>query len=133
MGEVVTASVPTRAGPTPAEAVATLAQREEHRRQRAAQHVERLRRELPELARGLAERFSVGRVWLFGSLAWGHPGAGADIDLAVEDLAASDYFGALASLMERASCRVDLVRIEDAAESLRERILADGKVLVDRR
>lgn len=66
------------------------------------------------------------RVWLFGSLVAGSPTAHSDVDLAVEGLSSNAYFGALADLMELFHGRVDLVRWEEAPESLRARILAEG-------
>jgi len=69
------------------------------------------------------------RVWLFGSLAAGEPTSESDVDLAVEGLAAGAYFPALADLMAVFRGPVDLVRLEDASESLRERVFAEGREL----
>jgi predicted nucleotidyltransferase len=77
----------------------------------------------------LVERHGARRVWLFGSLVAGQPTADSDVDLAVEGLAGSAYFGALADLMALFHGPVDLVRLEDAADSLRERVLAEGREL----
>ena len=63
-----------------------------------------------------------GRVWLFGSFAWGQPGERSDVDLLVE---ADD--DALARRVERASGReVHAIRMAEAPASLRERVLAHG-------
>jgi predicted nucleotidyltransferase len=77
----------------------------------------------------LVERHGARRVWLFGSLASGQPTADSDVDLAVDGLAGSAYFTALADLMALFRGPVDLVCLEDAPESLRERILTEGREL----
>ena len=69
------------------------------------------------------------RVWLFGSLASGMPHAMSDVDLAVDGLSSATYFDVLASLMTLFGTRVDLVTLEDAPGSLRERILESGQEL----
>ena len=66
---------------------------------------------------------------LFGSVADGTCHANSDIDLAVSGLGADRYFEALADLMEIFAGPVDLVRLEDAPEGLRERIDAEGEPL----
>jgi len=86
---------------------------------------------LPGLVALLVGRHGARRVWLFGSLAWGQAGVGSDIDLGVEGLPSDRYFRALGDLLAVAPCRVDLVRIEDAPESLATRIRAEGEVLHD--
>jgi predicted nucleotidyltransferase len=63
-----------------------------------------------------------GRVWLFGSFAWGEPGERSDVDLLVEG---DD--SALARRVEQASGRaVHAIRLAEAPASLRERVLAHG-------
>jgi len=69
------------------------------------------------------------RVWLFGSLASGVPHAESDVDLAVDDLPSAQYFEVLEGLMKLFGTRVDLVRLEDAPASLRERIDTTGREL----
>lgn len=97
----------------------------------ATAHAERLRLAAVDLGQLLVARFGVRRVWLFGSLAWGWPTREADIDLAVEGLAAEAYFAALGELLAVAVVPVDLVRVEDAPPGLRTRILAEGRLLHD--
>jgi predicted nucleotidyltransferase len=63
---------------------------------------------------------------LFGSLVHGEPTGESDVDLAVEGLPPRAYFPALADLMTLFRGPVDLVRLEEAAASLRERVLAEG-------
>ena len=77
----------------------------------------------------LVGRHGAGRVWLFGSLVAGQPTIESDVDLAVEGLPSSAYFSALADLMTLFHGPVDLVRLEDAPESLRERVLSEGQEL----
>ena len=97
--------------------------------QEAAQRAARLRAAVPGLAAILHERFGAGRVWLFGSLAWGEPDGTADLDLAVEGLPPERYFPALNALLDAAPGAVDLVRLEEAPAGLRERILREGTVV----
>jgi predicted nucleotidyltransferase len=77
----------------------------------------------------LVGRHGAGRVWLFGSLVTGQPTSESDVDLAVEGLASCAYFSALADLMALFHGPVDLVRLEDAPESLRERVQSEGREL----
>ena len=66
-----------------------------------------------------------GRVWLFGSFAWGRPGERSDIDLLVEG---DD--GEVAWEVSRACHReVHAIALQRAPDSLRERVLAEGVLL----
>ena len=110
----------------------------EHFRRRAAERdagLDERRRALHEAARRAADRLaedpSVTRVVLFGSVATGRADERSDIDLAVFGLAPERYFRASADAVEAAGVEVDLVRVEEAAESLKARIDADGVVLYD--
>jgi len=89
----------------------------------------RLLDRLPKAQEILVTRFLARRVWLFGSLAADTTTETSDVDLAVEQLPESSYFGALAALMELFGGPVDLVRIETADDSLRNRIEQEGRVL----
>jgi uncharacterized protein len=80
-------------------------------------------------ARVLVERFGVRRVLLFGSVADGHAGPRSDLDLAVEGLDPRHYFEALGQLALVTPFDVDLVLLEEAPDSLRERIAAYGACL----
>ncbi len=93
--------------------------------------LELLRTTASELAVLLCERFGVTAVYLFGSTARGEPHARMDLDLAVEGLAAARYLEALAAVSDAAPCLVDLVRLEDAADSLRRHIANEGVRLDD--
>jgi predicted nucleotidyltransferase len=89
---------------------------------------------LPRLVRHLAERYSVRRVWLYGSLAEGGFHEHSDIDLAAEGFPpGSAPFRAGCELDELARpFAVDLVPLEDARPSVRAHILQRGELLYDR-
>jgi predicted nucleotidyltransferase len=79
----------------------------------------------------LRERFAAQRVVVFGSLI--HPEhfhGRSDVDLAVWGLDEGDYLRAVAAVtgLDNEIC-VDLIAVEEAAESLRERIQAEGTPL----
>lgn len=87
---------------------------------------DRLVGEVRERIPPLAEQAGAEQVWLFGSLAWGTPFEDSDVDLAVAGLdgAAFDAFATAAFMAIGAP--VDVVRLEDAPETLKERILSSG-------
>ena len=67
------------------------------------------------------------RVWLFGSVAKGQMlGVHSDFDFATEGLPPERYFGCLGALLQRLPLPVDLVELESASETLRQRVLAEG-------
>lgn len=76
----------------------------------------------------LREQFGAERVVLFGSLARTEDlGPRSDIDLAVAGISAEDYYQAVARVQRVAEERsIDLVRLENCAPSLRERIDEEG-------
>lgn len=94
---------------------------------------------LPEAVRrlvaSLAADPTVRRVILFGSRARGDAQPRADVDLAVEAPGASarDWLR-LADMAEDADTllSIDLVRLDEAPEELRSRILAEGRTLHER-
>jgi len=95
------------------------------------------RRELIlELARRLAEHPAVERVWLFGSRARGDHFERSDIDLAIEAPAMdrSDSLRIKVDIEEDAPTLlcIDLVRMEEAPEHLREQIHNEGIVVHER-
>jgi predicted nucleotidyltransferase len=95
------------------------------------------RRELIlELARRLAEHPAVERVWLFGSRARGDHFARSDIDLAIEapTMDRSDWLKLSLDFEEDAPTLlcIDLVRVEEAPEHLREQIHDEGIVVHER-
>ena len=83
---------------------------------------------LPE-ARAALERAGATEIWLFGSLASGAVRETSDVDLATNGLRRERFFDALAELMELFAGPVDLVRLEDAPESLRRRVMEEGRRL----
>ena len=80
-------------------------------------------------AREILIAYGARRVWLFGSLVAGQPKVDSDVDLAAEGVPTGIYFKALADLTGLFQAPVDLVRWEDAPESLRHRVLAEGREL----
>lgn len=107
-----------------------------HLRQRAIEaaiggegRARRLRACLPVAVACLRRDYGVARIVLFGSLANRTCGPDSDVDLAVSGLSRAVYFKALADLMALFEGPVDLVRLEDAPASLRERIDAEGESL----
>jgi predicted nucleotidyltransferase len=68
-------------------------------------------------------------VWLFGSLAERRERLDSDVDLATEGLPRAAAVDLLAELTALFGTRVDLVLVEDAPASLRERIATSGEAL----
>ncbi|NKB18209.1 MAG: nucleotidyltransferase domain-containing protein [Pseudanabaena sp. CRU_2_10] len=75
--------------------------------------------------------FAVSRVWLFGSaLRRDRIHAESDVDLAVQGLEEAQYLRAVGRLLDlHGGVSIDLVTIEDASTSLRDRIMLEGKEL----
>ena len=102
----------------------------ERARQRSGDRRERsLRDRLQAAVSMLRERYGVTEVTLFGSVAAGETSGDSDLDLAVRGLPRERYFEALADVMELTRAPVDLVRLEEVVDSLRERIEAEGERL----
>jgi len=101
---------------------------EAKRAEKGAERRRELEAQLPE-ARDVLREKGADRVWVFGSVANGETTSSSDLDLAVEGLASRQYFPALGELSRRVTCEVDLVRMEEAPDSLRERVLAEGREL----
>lgn len=116
-------------GVTPEETLAHLRRLESERRGRGQRRAERLRGRLDGAVRMLRERYGITEARLFGSLVTGDVSGDSDLDLAVCGLPPERYFAALADVMERIGGPVDLVRIEEAAASLKERIEAEGEAV----
>ncbi|MGE5152944.1 MAG: nucleotidyltransferase family protein [Bdellovibrio bacteriovorus] len=114
---------------TPAETLRHLAERRRQAHQRSTERAQRLRDGLADAAALLRTRYGATRVVLFGSLATGSHGETSDVDLAVEGLPSDQYFLALADLMALFVAPVDLVRLEEAPQSLLDRIAAEGEPL----
>jgi predicted nucleotidyltransferase len=109
--------------------VATRLRDEARRRDQAARERADALREKLGAAAALSRGAGARRVWVFGSLMQGVPRPESDVDLATEGLAPARYFDLLAALMELFGTRVDLVRLEAAPASLRERVLETGTEL----
>ena len=87
----------------------------------------------------LVERFAaqphVRRVWLFGSRARGDANERSDIDLAVEAPEADEReWLEMAGWIEDVDTLlpIDLVRLDDAAEGLRQQVRKEGRVIFER-
>ena len=115
--------------PTIAETASWLQGIERQRRQDAQRRAQAIRARLPAAVRMLRDRHGVGRIWLFGSLATGEVHAESDLDLAVEGLADDAYFQALGDLSRLLPCAIDLIRMEEAPQTLASRILDEGEAL----
>jgi predicted nucleotidyltransferase len=113
---------------SPEDTARHLAELEDRRSERARQRASALIERLPE-ARDVITKLGAQRAWLFGSLATGRVTETSDVDLAVEGLPSEVYFTAVAELMAVFRGPVDLVRLEEAAPSLRDRILVEGRAL----
>lgn len=114
---------------TPADTAHHLERLAEQRRARGRARSHAFRELLPSAARLLKEDYGARRVLVFGSLVTGAVNEQSDLDLAVEGLATQRYFEALAALMALFGAAVDLVRLEEAPESLQHRIAAEGETL----
>ncbi len=113
---------------TISETVAHLRRRAAERTARAADRRAALEALLPRAAEILRQR-GAREVYAFGSVVTGNGTPSSDLDLAVRGLPREAYFDALGELMRVLPCDVDLVQLEDAPASLRERIRAEGRAL----
>jgi uncharacterized protein len=106
-------------------------QRRQREQQQQAQLRERAWQVAHQAAAHLRTRFGVRQVILFGSLARGdlfH--AHSDVDLAVAGLDDRRYYRAVGQLQSLdPAIPVDLVRLEDAPDTLRKTIAQEGKEL----
>lgn len=78
----------------------------------------------------------VERIYVFGSRARGDAAGRADLDVAVSCPAADEArWLKIWDLVEHTETLlfIDLVRLEEAPEALRSRILSEGKVIYERR
>lgn len=105
--------------------IARMQSRQDAERQRSAM----LREQAHAAARALAAELAVRRTWLFGSLAWGTPHGGSDVDLLVEGLEPGLMASAERRVAGMIAAPVDLVRREEAPEGLVERVEREGLLL----
>ncbi|MCK6624811.1 MAG: DUF4365 domain-containing protein [Anaerolineae bacterium] len=91
------------------------------------------KKEAQRLSQLLAERFEVEAVYLFGSLVWSdiHTPE-TDIDLAVSGLPEERFLDAVSYLERESKFPIDLIDLSKASDHLRQRILAEGKLLYER-
>jgi predicted nucleotidyltransferase len=91
---------------------------------------------IEDLARRLARHPAVERVWLFGSRARGDNFERSDIDLAIEAPAMDDHDWLKIKLDFEDEAPtlllIDLVRLEEAPEDLREQIRDEGILVYER-
>lgn len=90
-------------------------------------------REAQRLTQLLAEKFEIKAVYLFGSLVWSdiHTPE-TDIDLAVMGLPEERFLEAVSYLERESKFPIDLIDLSKASDHLRQRILAEGKLLYER-
>ncbi len=93
---------------------------------RADERAEALRAGARKAARVLTDEFGATEVWLFGSLAWGHPHGASDVDLAARGVPPARFFEALARVCDVVGGDVDLVPLETCEASLRQRVVERG-------
>ena len=107
------------------ETLSLLHEREARKWTMGLQRATRIRTRLQDARQLLCER-GASRVRVFGSLATGGFSEGSDVDLAVWDLPPRSQFRCMADLATLLDATVDLILWEDAPQSLRDRILAEG-------
>lgn len=101
------------------------------RQKELARRKEKAAHEAMRLARILVREYGVQQVYVFGSLAQDDSllTEASDIDLAVYGLGPRLYFRALGRLQDATEFGVDLVTMESCADSLKEVILKEGRLL----
>ncbi len=89
-----------------------------------------IRGKLSALADMLRTRYGAQRVMVFGSLAWGGFHAQSDVDVAVEGIASERLWQATTDANEGMPATVELFALESLPQSFRQRVLAEGELLV---
>ncbi len=118
-------------GATPEELARTLVSRHAERRAREEARAEVLLDSLHREVSALKRQGAVERVWLIGSLAWGHFGSGSDVDLVVQGVSEEFVPALWDELTRRLRAPVDLLRIETLDEGFAERVRSEGIALDD--
>jgi uncharacterized protein len=77
----------------------------------------------------LREQFGATSVIVFGSLVKGRFGENSDIDLAVEGIAKSSFFSALAAVNAHSQWQIDLKPIESLEPRFKARVMSTGKAI----
>jgi uncharacterized protein len=85
--------------------------------------------DVQEIAELLRARFGATRVIVFGSLVRGGFDAESDIDMAVEDIPAQDYFVAMAAANEISHQWVDLKPLESLESHFLQKVLTMGRAI----
>lgn len=82
----------------------------------------------------LRDKHTVNRVILIGSLVKGRVHENSDIDIVVEGLPSKEYINTLTELWDMlpAGVPLNLIPLEDAFTSMKEKALKEGKVLYER-
>lgn len=114
---------------TPRQTARALVERYSRRMQDHESRRKALREQVMSLVPEIARSTGASRVYLFGSLAWGRVHARTDIDLAVEGIAPGHLSDFAAEALMQLDADVDVVPLERASESLRERILQEGELI----
>jgi len=111
---------------------ATMKKREARARREQEERREQARATARHVARYLRDTYGVSRVVLFGSMAQEVPlSRHSDLDLAVWGLDAEDYFEAVGRVQDEGGAfSVDLVRMEQAPDSLRTVVREEGRELL---
>lgn len=106
--------------------------REKARRRLLEARRERARAAALECAKVLVSRFGARCVYIFGSMVKGKLHERSDLDLAVEGVSDGEYLRALSAVTHLApdGVAVDLVSLETAPPSLRDRVLREGEMLL---
>lgn len=98
----------------------------------SAEKKELLRR-LYNFSYHLSEKYTLKRVYLFGSLAEGLFFKGSDIDLAIEGIDFEDYLKALAEHRQLKGIHLDILHLDFCKPKLKETILKNGKLLYEKK
>ncbi|MGQ0508805.1 MAG: nucleotidyltransferase family protein [Myxococcaceae bacterium] len=88
----------------------------------AAEH----RKLVSDWAHRAVESGTVRSVWLIGSLAWGEPGPGSDIDIVVEGLVPGAQGRVWTELVRTLDVDVDLLQIEELPADFASRVKSEG-------
>ncbi|MGC8977483.1 MAG: nucleotidyltransferase family protein [Candidatus Ratteibacteria bacterium] len=92
-----------------------------------------LRKLAEKIAQLMKEKYKVKRIFLIGSLVKGYVHERSDIDLVVEGLAPELYIKALTEAFDNLppGVELNLIPLEDAFESLREKVLKEGELIYE--
>lgn len=93
----------------------------------------RLLSQLREFSWELQKRYSLKKVYLFGSLAEGLFLKGSDIDLAVEGMDFEDYLKALAEYRYLKGIHLDILHLDFCKPQVKEIVLKEGKILYEKK